>query len=144
MTLKLLALLLSWSISPMQMYVFYFLVTNNGVIRRCVNSKMCLTLKDAFMVKSISKCSLFTYILEKCCNSFRSNIRMDSPERKLAPKPDGVHLATNSMGNALKWSDKVGSWVQHRQERLSIYQSSYFLYQKGGKTWIFLITWSRF
>ncbi len=45
-------------------YVFYFLVMNNGAIWRCVNSKMCPTLWDAFMVKSVFKCSLFTYMLE--------------------------------------------------------------------------------
>ncbi len=51
--------MLSWSISPMQMHIFYFLV-----LKKWGNLKVYLTLSDAFMVKSVSKCSLFTYILE--------------------------------------------------------------------------------
>ncbi len=35
-----------------------------GKFEGVLTVKMCPTLKDAFMVKSVSKCSLFTYILE--------------------------------------------------------------------------------
>ncbi len=49
---------------PMQMYELYFMVMKNRTIWRCVNSNMCPTLQDAFIVKSVSKCPLFTYILE--------------------------------------------------------------------------------
>ncbi len=69
-------LLLSWSISPIHLLPG---VRKMGQFEGVSIVKMCPTLCDAFMTKSVSKCSLFIYILELTLN-------WTCQREKMAPK----------------------------------------------------------